>query len=263
MIANRKKISNEILVPKLLKKILMQGEFEYVGNLRNEMLIFALYSFFEENDISKAKQHFYICGLLDAFRITAYQDKLFDYDLMSIGYAMLSDNTAFINNTFAKLSYQSTYLDDLTEKPVPITMEENVLAGEAAIFTHTVQQFLLGRNDLVERNLAIMERVWFNKPNENSTLQYDVRFFKALYLKDLMECETVLKEMVSPKIHQKRNDDALLKKYISMPALGYAKLAWIMGLEVDVKSKLIPKELLPIQPLDNYEIPYEFLKGNI
>lgn len=235
----------------------------WVGRLKQNNLIFALYSFFEENDISKAKQHFYVCGLLDAFRIERYQDRLFDYDLTSIGYAMLSDNVSFIKNTFAKLSYQSTYLDDITEKPVPITMEENVLAGEAAIFTHTVQQFLLGNDALIERNIEIMDRIWFNKPNENSTLQYDVRFFKALYQKNISECEAILKEMVSPKIHQKRNDDAILKKYISMPALGYAKLAWIMGLEVDVKSKLIPKELLPIQPLENYEIPYDFLKEKI
>ena len=71
----------------------------------------------------------------------------------------------------------------------------------------------------------------------------------------------ILQEMVSPKIHQKRNDDPLLKKYISMPALGYAKLAWILGMEVEIKSKLIPKALLPVQPLEKYEVPYDFLES--
>lgn len=231
-----------------------------IGNFKKCNLIFALYSYFEEQNISKAKQHFYVCGLLDAFRIETYQDIMFDYDLHSIGYAMLSDNMFFLKDIFANLTYQSSYLEDITEKVIPISMEDNVLQGEAAIFTHTVQQFLLGNDNLIERNLEIMERVWFKKPNENSSLQYDIDFFKALYQKDISKCEEVLNEMVSPKIHQKRNDDALLKKYISMPALGYAKLAWILGLEVNVKSKLIPKELLPIKPLDNYEIPYDFLK---
>lgn len=201
-----------------------------ISDLKRCNLIFALHSYFEEQNLRKAKQHFYNCALLDSFRIKTYNDRMFDYDLHSIGYAMLSDNIDFIKNDFAKLTYQSTYLEDVTEKVIPITMEENVLAGEGAIFTHTVQQFLLGNNSLIERNLEIMETVWFNKPNENSTLQYDVNFLKNLYLKDFSKCEEILKEMLSPKIHKKRNDDALLNKYISMPALGYVKLAWILGM---------------------------------
>jgi hypothetical protein len=174
---------------------------------------------------------------------------------------MLSDNFPFIKNVFAKLTYESNYLEDVTEKVIPITMEENVLQGEGAIFTHTIQQFLLGNNSIIERNLTIMERVYFSKPHENSTLQYDVKFFRALYEKDISKCEAILKDLVSPKIHQKRNDDPLLKKYISMPALGYSKLAWILGIEVEVSSKLIPRELLPVKPLEHYDTPYDFLKS--
>lgn len=233
----------------------------WVGRLKQNNLIFANYSFFEEHNLPKAKQHFYVCGLLDAFRIKNYEDRMFDYDLHSIGYAMLSDNLPFIKDVFAKLTYQSSYLEDVTEKVIPITMEDNVLQGEGSIFTHTMQQFLLGNNTLIQRNLTIMERVYFSKPHESNTLQYDVKFFRALYEKDLSKCEAILKDLVSPKIHQKRNDDILLKKYISMPALGYAKLAWILGIEVQVNSKLIPKELLPVEPLEHYDIPYEFLKS--
>src|SRR5690606_34730031 len=114
---------------------------------------FALYSFFEEQNLTSAKQHFYVCGLLDSFRIKKYQDRMFDYDLHSIGYAMLSDNIPFLKDVFAKLTYQSTYLEDVTERVLLITMEDNVLTGEGAIFTHTVQQFLLGNDTLIERNL--------------------------------------------------------------------------------------------------------------
>ncbi|SDB91375.1 Immunity protein 49 [Williamwhitmania taraxaci] len=198
--------------------------------------------------------------MLDAYCVINYQDRLFDYDIHSIGYAMLSDNLPFIKDVFAKLTYSGFYYEDKTYQKIPVTMEDNVLQGEGAIFTHTMQQFLLGNNALVERNLEIMERVYFSKSHENSTMQYDVNYFRALYLNDVSKCERILNDMVSPKIHQKRNDDALLKKYISMPALGYAKLAWLKGVEVEVKSKLIPKELLPISPLEKYEIPYDFLK---
>jgi Immunity protein 49 len=230
-------------------------------SLKSKNKIYGLYTLIEEQNLSKAKQYFYNYGLLDAYSIKQFNSGHFTYDLNSIGYAMLSDNLDFVKNNYANLTFTDFYLEDITEKRVNRTMEDHVLAGDdGCIFVNTVQQFLLGNNSLIERNLVIMERVWFNKPNENSTLQYDVKFFRALYEKDVSKCEALLKDMVSPKIHQKRNDDALLKKYISMPALGYAKLAWILGIEVEIKSKLIPKELLPIKPLVNYEIPYSFLE---
>lgn len=231
------------------------------SSLKRSNLIFALYSCFEEQDIEKAKQYFYNCGLLDVFNIKKFNSGQFVYDLHSIGYAMLSDNIAFVKNDFAHLTFTDFYLEDDTRKRIDRTMEDHVLEGEdGCVFVHTVQQFLLGNEVLIQRNIDIMERVYFSDKYQNSVMQYDVNFFKALLNRDKSKCETILKEMVSPKIHQKRNDDPLLKKYISMPALGYAKLAWILGVEVEVKSKLIPKALLPVQPLEKYEIPYDFLK---
>lgn len=233
----------------------------WIGRLQQDYLIFALYSFFEEKDLNKAKQHFYNCGLLDAFGIKKFNSGQFVYDLHSIGYAMLSDNIRFVKDEFAYLTFTDFYLEDDTRTRIHRTMEDHVLAGDdGCVFVHTVQQFLLGNETLVRRNIEIMERVWFSGKYKNRTMQYDVNFFKALHERDKSKCEAILREMVSPKIHQKRNDDPILKKYISMPALGYAKLAWILGIEVEVKSKLIPQELLPIQPLEKYEIPYEFLK---
>jgi hypothetical protein len=245
---------------KILEKY--HDDFDHLSrSMKSKNKIFALYYFFEDHNIKKTKQYFYVYGLLDAFNIKRFNSGHFTYDLHSIGYAMLSDNLSFIKNNYAYLTFTDFYLEDITEKRIELTMEDHVLTGDdGCIFVHTIQQFLLGNNTLIERNLAIMEKVYFSKPYENSLMQYDVNFFRALYEKDISKCEVILKDMVSPKIHQKRNDDALLKKYISMPALGYAKLAWILGIEVEIKSKLIPKELLPIQPLEKYDIPYDFLK---
>ena len=46
--------------------------------------------------------------------------------------------------------------------------------------------------------------------------------------------------------------------FISMPAIGYLKAAWYIGLEVEVKHKLIPMELMPIQPLVEYKNEFEY-----
>ena len=233
-----------------------------VERLNQDNLIFALYSFFEEHSLTKAKQYLYNCGLLSAFDIIEFNDSQFVYNLHSIGYAMLSDNIPFLKERFAHLTFTDFYLDDNTRERIDRTMEDHVLAGDdGCVFVHTVQQFILGNEELIQRNIEIMERVWFDGKNQNNTMQYDVNFFKALLKKDKEKCEVILQKMVSLKIHQKRNDDPLLKKYISMPALGYAKLAWILGMEVEIKSKLIPKALLPVQPLEKYEVPYDFLES--
>lgn len=231
------------------------------SSLQSSNLIFAIYSLFEEHSIDKAKQYFYNCGLLNAFNIREFNDAQFTYDLHSIGYAMLSDNLPFVRNDYAHLTFTDFYIDENTEERIDRTMEDHVLDGyDGCVFVHTIQQFLLGNEDLVRRNIKIMERECFGPKNQNNSIQYDVNFFKALLDRDKSRCEAILKDMVSPKIHQRRNIDQLLKKYVSMPALGYAKLAWILGVEVEVKSKLIPKELLPIRPLEHYETPYDFLK---
>lgn len=61
-------------------------------------------------------------------------------------------------------------------------------------------------------------------------------------------------------MHKLRNKhNLLLNEFISHPALGYAKLAWLKGIEVEVESSLVPKELLPVQPLGRYINEYAFL----
>ncbi|WP_197057333.1 hypothetical protein, partial [Alistipes sp. ZOR0009] len=77
-----------------LESILLKYEMDSprIGRLFRCNLIFALFELVQEKSIQKAKQHFYACGLLDAFRVQKFQDRMFDYDIHSIGYAMLSDN---------------------------------------------------------------------------------------------------------------------------------------------------------------------------
>ena len=72
--------------------------------------------------------------------------------------------------------------------------------------------------------------------------------------------ENALTELLTPKMHNIRNKhNILLNEFISHPALGYAKLAWLKGIEVEIDNPLVPKELLPFKPLENYLNEYAFL----
>jgi len=206
----------------------------------------------KDKKIQNSKQNFYTASLIDELRISKYNVDLFTYGLPSICYPILSDNEELIQR-YARLRYQPW--------GKMMGMNENVILGKSDVWCNTVQFFMASDNAGVERNLNIIEtKTLKNLPKKEDGLKDDYDFYKAMHASDKAKMEEVLEKLVSPKIHKKRNDNPILNQYISLPALGYAKLAWRKGIEVGVNSRLIPKELLPIQPLDKYEIPYDFLE---
>jgi hypothetical protein len=239
-----------------IRNLLAEGK---IASLKNACDIlwykYELFSVFDvvNMDYINSKSNSSIAGLLDEFRISKFNDRLLDYGLNHIGFAILSDNEPLIQS-YSKLRYKRGANAELS-------MDEMVLQGESAIWCNTVQFFMANDFKGIERNLNIIETLTLPKlPKNQQELKLDYEFYKALLIKDKSKCEEILEQLVSPVIHKKRNDNAVLNKYVSQPALGYAKLAWRQGLEVEVNSPLVPKEILPIEPLDNYEIPYDFLK---
>jgi hypothetical protein len=233
---------------------------EYIGSFYPKNLLFAIYSLVKKSDLQNSKQYFFICSKIDEYRILRYNARILDFAIPQVNNAILSDNLSFLKGSYANLKYKKN--KEIKHGEISnYDMDEMVLDGESTIFCHTIQQFIKNDTRTIERNLNIIETVTLPKKTQSPELmRLDFEYYKALYKKDKGKCEEILEQFVSPKMHKKRNDDPLLSKYVSQPALGYAKLAWMNGLEVETNSNLIPKELLPIKPLDNYEIPYDFLK---
>lgn len=199
------------------------------------------------------KLRFFNCGWLDEYVIKNFNSRIFDYGLHHISYAMLSDNEEMIQR-YAKLRYHKGANAELS-------MNEMVALGESPIWCNTIQCFLENNIEGVERNLNIIETKTLPRlPKKEEGLIDDYNLYKALLAEDKTKMEEILEKLVSPKIHKKRNDNPILNQYISLPALGYAKLAWRKGIKVEIENPLIPKALLPISPLGKYAIPYDFLK---
>src|SRR5690554_2228020 len=248
---------------KILKKFIDSDKEHLSRSLSTKNVLFGINSL-TEGRIIEAKQFFFNASLLDVYRIENFNDRFLDYDIPKVASTLLSHNWNYLENVYSKLRYNSSYIDDKTNEKLPLSIDDWILEGGDPIWCNTVQ-FLMA-NDIqgIERNLNIIETITLPKlPKNQQELKIDYAFYKALLSKDKSKCEELLEQLVSPKIHKKRNDNAVLSKYVSQPALGYAKLAWRQGLEVEVNSPLIPKEILPIEPLDNYEIPYDFLKDEL
>jgi hypothetical protein len=242
---------------KVLNNFNTQKDFEdwHLASLSKIVTDLGFYSFLE-GEIRKSKQYFNNIGLIDIFLTQNYfksHSRFLDFDIPRCLLPVLSDNEELIQR-YSKLRYQRGANAELS-------MGEMVAIGELPVWCNTVQFFMANDNAGVERNLHIIEtKTLPNLPKKEEGLKDDYEFFKALFAGEKAKMEEVLEKLVSPKIHRKRNDNPILNLYISLPALGYAKLAWRKGIEVEVNSPLVPKELLPIRPNETYEIPYDFLK---
>lgn len=197
---------------------------------------------FIDCDISKAKQQFYSCAKLDEFLIRKYDEKILDYGINHLTYALLSDSNDLIHrySGLAHSKYQT-----MVERGIstPLYILQCLIKDDWAEF---------------EKAMIIMK----SKTALRYEMELDTLFFEALAEKNKSKMESILTEFVSPKLHKSRNRyHELLKEFISHPALGYAKLAWIKGIEVEINSELVPRDLLPIKPLDNYINEYDFLKN--
>lgn len=208
---------------------------------------------FKQGAFYQCKSRCFTCGLMDQYQILNFNGRIFDYGLNHISYALLSDNKAFLQ-AYANLRYQRG-------RNAELSMDEMVAEGESPIWCNTVQQFITGDQAAIERNLNILEtRTLPHLRKDEKELRFDYQFYRALYERNKGAMEAILEQLVSPAIHRRRNEDAVLSQYISHPALGYAKLAWRAGIPVEVNSPLVPRELLPIRPLSDYPLPYDFLR---
>ena len=202
--------------------------------------IFGLYHLFIGNNLQLAKQDFYTCGRIDEYLIKKYDSRLLDAGMANVCYALLSDDSGLIKR-YTELGH-SKYR----------WMVEH---GHSTI-VYAFQQAIKGDWEQVKWSLEIM-----NTKNQklNKGLLPDRMFLEGLCAKNQKKMEEAL--LLLLKDHKKRNKHmGIAQDYISIPTLGYAKLAWLKGIEVEVDHPLIPKESLPYRPLPKYEDKYDFLK---
>jgi hypothetical protein len=209
-----------------------------------------VYEYFINHNINLTKQRLYLLGRLAEVLVTQCNSDYLNYSLNHTFPVILSDNEALIQR-YAKLRYTKS-------AHYPFDMEEQLLIGNG-VFCNTVQHFMVNNKDGIEKNLNIIETKVINK-KKNAVLIHDYDFYKALYEGNMPKMEEVIHRFSKGQLHKNRQYNQLLGKYVAPCALGYAKLAWRLGYKVETNSPLIPKELLPIEPIKQYDEVYDFLK---
>jgi hypothetical protein len=87
-------------------------------------------------------------------------------------------------------------------------------------------------------------------------------FLLALARGDKVTMQTILLDKCTPKQRSRsyQFESGLTNNFIVSYATLYAKLAWRSGYELDLDTPWIPKEWLPVKPLDKYEDPWPFMQ---
>lgn len=208
------------------------GAYFYLYGLETTNIVFALYELYINKAFKSCKELFYRAALIPEFMIKKFDQSLFLYQ---ISYALLSDNYELIIR----------YTDLDRDK------------GEINIgyqLPNAVQNILLEDWEKLDWNIHVIGRLVKHPKLMHMEGYHDA--FVGFKNHDQALIEQGLKKLIAkPK---KMDDDPLIPRFFSRDAAGLNKLAWMRGMQIDLKSSLVPVELMPVQPLEKYE-GYGFL----
>ncbi len=197
---------------------------------------FFLKKAFIDNEIQKSKQLLYVIALINAYYSEVGNRDVFG-ELNTFVFPILSDNKSIIERY---VKYESIDYHD----------------AFSTSFGKSIQSVILKNDDSLSLNIRGLEK--YSKRGWEKQFSGCVSAFKGFLYKDKILVENGIDELLSK--HHKQEQPKFIKDFINYEATTIAKLANYAGLSLNVEHKLIPKELVPIQPLERYEIPYDFLK---
>ena len=203
-----------------------------------------------ENDISGFKENASIAGFLG---ILSEYDFQWAYNGINTNFffmSLLSDNQKLID-------YLIKHRDEIVDISVPYKRTDT-----RPFFNANTLLALSGDWQLLkERALTFLN----DEKKARSDLKRipDHEFYMALADKNIKGMQEALDKLLDLKFAKRAAKDTLLHFdfYLQPQVLMYAKIAAIHGFDLGIDSPIAPKELIDINPLAEYKIPYDFMKS--
>lgn len=209
-----------------------------------------LYAYFEEKNIKKAKQFMYTAGKIVNLMKESHTSEMCLGPYEKLTTLLLSDSNELIE-LFTKWDYEDIYF------------QKKVIG-----FSPIIQQLLKNNKKAATRELKKYYEyeytfsTSFKAFGGSSLYQNDSTLMKDLIDGNKSGIKKGLKYLVEEEVHRNRlYGKEFASNFLSFPAVAILKTAWILGYEIEVDSPYIPMELMPIQPLEKYEVPYFFMDG--
>ena len=203
-----------------------------------------------ENDISGFKENASIAGFLG---ILSEYDFQWAYNGINTNFffmSLLSDNQKLID-------YLIKHRDEIVDISVPYKRTDT-----RPFFNANTLLALSGDWQLLkERALTFLN----DEKKARSDLKRipDHEFYVALADKNIKGMQEALGKLLELKFAKRAAKGTLLHFdfYLQPQVLMYAKIAAIHGFDLSIDSPIAPKELIDINPLAEYKIPYDFMKS--
>lgn len=203
-----------------------------------------------ENNISGFKENASIAGFLG---ILSEYDFQWAYNGINTNFffmSLLSDNQKLID-------YLIKHRDEIVDISVPYKRTDT-----RPFFNANTLLALSGDWQLLkERALTFLN----DEKKARSDLKRipDHEFYVALADKNIKGMQEALDKLLELKLAKRAAKDTLLHFdfYLQPQVLMYAKIAAIHGFDLGIDSPIAPKELIDINPLAEYKIPYDFMKS--
>lgn len=222
--------------------------FSLIGSLADYYSALAS-KFLLESNLGGFKESAFLAGFLSILSEYDFQWAYNGYNTDFFALILLSDNQKL-------LDYLVTHRDEIVDVSVPYNS-----ADTRAFFNANTLLALSGDWALLkERALTFL--------NDEKKARCDLKripdheFYVALANKDIKGMREALSTLLEIKFAKRAARETLLHFdfYLQPQVLMYAKIAAIYGFDLGIDSPIAPKELIDINPLAEYEIPYDFMK---
>lgn len=195
-----------------------------------------LRSFFVENDLASLKKNFFVsCKLLMASQKEAEPGSDVFATHHPFLYGLLSDSPEI---------YDWLAHADLKDK--------DYVKGPHFIF-HQFQLVMRRDDKALRETISVVAKKGGNQNKALSQAGQD--FFSLLLKQDKEGLQALIESLAKIKPAQE-----LEGQFLAGFAAIHAKLCWHRGIEVQIQNPLVPMALMPIKPLDAYDVEYDFLR---
>lgn len=192
--------------------------------------------FFIDNDLRGLKQNFYVfCKLLMAAQMESEPcgDAFAGY--APFLYGLLSDSPEVY--------------DWLTHAELK---DRDYVKGPHFLF-HQFQLVLRRDDEVLRETIALVAQK--GSKRDKALAQSGQDFFSLLLKQDKEGLQALIENQAKIKsVHE------LEGQFLAGYAVIHAKLCWYRGIEVQIENPLVPMALMPIEPLDTYDVEYDFLR---
>lgn len=192
--------------------------------------------FFVDGDVAAAKRNFFVASKL------AMASQIADNSSLNV----FATNAPFL---YGLLSDSPEIYGWLAHAEL---MEEAYVKGPQFVF-HQYQLVLRHDDDALCQTIATVAKKGGGRNRYLAQAGHD--FFSLLLKQDKEGLQVLIENQVKMK-----SEHELEGKFLARIAVIHAKLCWYRGIEVQIQNPLVPMPLMPIKPLDAYDVEYEFLR---